>query len=91
MAGLSSPFFNMPLQAPVPPSGCSPAGPPAAAYRGERGVEPGCSFFQEHVRSRLHEAQQINVQYVKLNQMKCMGKRNCPPHTQNGQPAPSGI
>lgn len=29
----SSPFFNMPLQFPVPPSACSLTEPPAAAYR----------------------------------------------------------
>lgn len=40
-AALSSPFFNMPLQFPMPPSVCSPRGPPAAAYRGDRDSEQG--------------------------------------------------
>lgn len=38
-AALSSPFFNIPLQFPVPASVWSPAGPPAAAYGGDRASE----------------------------------------------------
>lgn len=46
MAALSSPFFNMPLQVPVPPSVCSLAGPPAAAYRGDRDSKERVQLFK---------------------------------------------
>lgn len=46
MAALSSPFFNMPLQVPVPPSACSLTGPPAAAYRGGRDSKERVQLFK---------------------------------------------
>lgn len=79
-AAISSPFFNMPLQVPVPPSVCSPTGPPAVVYRGDTDSERQCHWsrgkFLGHDKKPTKKDSSKNLS--RKWQILIQGDRNCP-------------
>lgn len=92
----------MPLQVPVPPSVCSLAGPPAAAYGGDRDSKERVQLFKGHVIRSMHQKDPFSketrdmineVRCATESGSKCMRKEKLALHTRlmDGRLLPVGF